>query len=75
MAGTAIGGFGWGLLVHYLPAPTHVVYVVLLAVFTVQAIGVLAILSRYLIWDNTNTPVLIGLAFLLGGLWVATKWR
>ena len=39
------------------------------------AIGVLAILSRYLIWDNTNTPVLIGLAFLLGGLWVATKWR
>ncbi len=39
------------------------------------AIGVLAILSRYLIWDNTNTPVLVGLAFLLGGLWVATKWR
>ncbi len=42
MAGTAIGGFGSGLLVQYLPAPTHVVYVVLLAVFTVQAIGVLA---------------------------------
>ena len=39
------------------------------------AIGVLAILSRYLIWDNTNTPVLVGLGFLLGGLWVATKWR
>jgi hypothetical protein len=38
-------------------------------------IGVLAILSRYLIWDNTNTPVLVGLGFLLGGLWVATKWR
>lgn len=39
------------------------------------AIGVLAILSRYVIWDNTNTPVLVGLVFLLGGLWVATKWR
>jgi hypothetical protein len=39
------------------------------------AIGVLAILSRYVIWDTTNTPVLIGLGFLLAGLWVATKWR
>ena len=39
------------------------------------AVGVLSILSRYIIWDNTNTPVLIGLAFLLSGLWVATKWR
>jgi len=38
-------------------------------------IGVLAILSRYVIWDTTNTPVLIGLGFLLAGLWVATKWR
>jgi multisubunit Na+/H+ antiporter MnhC subunit len=39
------------------------------------AIGVLFILSRYIIWDKTNTPVLIGLGFLLAGLWVATKWR
>jgi LPXTG-motif cell wall-anchored protein len=38
-------------------------------------IGVLSILSRYVIWDTTNTPVLVGLAFLLAGLWVATKWR
>ena len=42
---------------------------------TLLAIGVLAILSRYVIWDNTNTPVLVGLGFLLAGLWVATKWR
>jgi Cell division protein CrgA len=42
---------------------------------TLLAIGVLAILSRYVIWDTTNTPVLVGLAFLLAGLWVATKWR
>jgi hypothetical protein len=39
------------------------------------AVGVLAILSRYLIWQDTNIPVAIGLGFLLAGLWVATKWR
>jgi hypothetical protein len=39
------------------------------------AIGVLSILSRYIIWDTTNIPVAIGLGFLLAGLWVATKWR
>ena len=40
-------------------------------------LGVLAILSRYIIpaFNNTNTPVLIGLVLLLGGLWTATKWR
>ena len=42
---------------------------------TLLGIGVLCILSRYIIWDTTNTPVLIGLGFLLAGLWVATKWR
>jgi hypothetical protein len=42
---------------------------------TLLGIGVLAILSRYLIWQSTNMPVLVGLGFLLGGLWVATKWR
>ena len=31
------------------------------------AIGVLAILSRYVIWDTTNTPVLIGLGVPAGG--------
>jgi hypothetical protein len=42
---------------------------------TLLGIGVLCILSRYIIWDTTNTPVLVGLGFLLAGLWVATKWR
>jgi Cell division protein CrgA len=42
---------------------------------TLLGIGVLCILSRYVIWDTTNTPVLVGLGFLLGGLYVATKWR
>jgi hypothetical protein len=38
--GTAAGALGSGLLVQYLPAPTHLVYLVLLAVFAVQAAGV-----------------------------------
>jgi predicted MFS family arabinose efflux permease len=41
VTGTAAGALGSGLLVQYLPAPTHLVYLVLLAVFAVQAIGVL----------------------------------
>jgi hypothetical protein len=46
-----------------------------IVMISLLAVGVLAILSRYIIWDTTNTPVLIGLGFLLAGLWVATKWR
>ncbi len=38
-------------------------------------LGLLAILSRYVIWDDTNLPVLIGLGFMLAGLWTATKWH
>jgi hypothetical protein len=48
--------------------------VVMLALFI---IGGLAIMSRYLIWDegNSQIPLLVGLACLLGGLYTATKWR
>ena len=42
LIGTATGSVGSGLLVQYLPAPTKLVYFVLLAIFIVQAIGVLA---------------------------------
>ena len=40
-------------------------------------LGVLAIISRYLVpsFQNTNTPVLLGLLFMLGGLFTATKWK
>jgi predicted MFS family arabinose efflux permease len=41
VTGTAAGALGSGLLVQYLPAPTHLVYLVLLGVFAVQAIGVM----------------------------------
>ena len=38
-------------------------------------LGVLTIILRYIVWQDTNTPVLFGLAFLLGGLYTATKWH
>ena len=39
--GTAAGGLLAGLLVHYLPAPTLLVYFVLATVFVLQALGVI----------------------------------
>ncbi|MGV9349957.1 MFS transporter [Streptomyces spiralis] len=41
--GTASGALISGLIVQYLPAPTHLVYFVLLAVFVLQALAVLAL--------------------------------
>jgi MFS family permease len=40
MAGTATGGILSGLMVQYLPAPTHLVYLVLAGIFLLQAGGV-----------------------------------
>lgn len=40
MLGTATGGLLAGVMVQYLPAPTQLVYLVLGAIFVVQAIGV-----------------------------------
>ncbi|MGW0086282.1 MFS transporter [Streptomyces sp. NPDC003393] len=41
--GTASGALVSGLIVQYLPAPTRLVYIVLLAVFVLQALAVLAL--------------------------------
>ncbi|SOD71302.1 predicted MFS family arabinose efflux permease [Jatrophihabitans sp. GAS493] len=38
--GTALGAIGSGLLVQYLPAPLHLVYLVLFATFVLQGVGV-----------------------------------
>ena len=46
--------------------------VVMLALFVA---GGLAIMARYLIFSDSNLPLLVGLACLLGGLFLATKWR
>jgi predicted MFS family arabinose efflux permease len=40
ISGTATGALGSGLLVQYLPSPTRLVYLVLLAACLVQAVGV-----------------------------------
>jgi MFS family permease len=38
--GSALGGVGSGLLVRYLPEPTHLVYGVLIAIFLLQGLGI-----------------------------------
>lgn len=38
--GTATGALASGLIVQFLPAPTHLVYVLLIAVFALQTVGV-----------------------------------
>ena len=39
--GTALGGLLGGIMVHYLPAPTHLVYFVLAGIFVAQVVGVI----------------------------------
>jgi hypothetical protein len=39
------------------------------------AVGALAIMLRYLVFTDSNWPMIIGLVCLLGGLYTATKWR
>ena len=39
------------------------------------AVGALAIMLRYLVFADSNWPMIVGLACLLGGLYTATKWR
>jgi MFS family permease len=40
MTGTGVGALGSSLLIQYLPEPTHLVYLLLAAVFVLQALGV-----------------------------------
>ena len=46
--------------------------VLMLVLFVV---GGVAIMARYLVFPDSNWPMLVGLACLLGGLFLATKWR
>jgi len=40
-------------------------------------IGVISIVLRYLVpaWQDTNIPVMVGLVFMLTGLFTTTKWH
>jgi hypothetical protein len=42
---------------------------------TLFVVGAIAIMLRYLVFDDSNIPMIIGLVCLLGGLYTATKWR
>ncbi|HEX3567095.1 MAG TPA: MFS transporter [Acidimicrobiales bacterium] len=57
VTGTATGALLSGLLVQFLPDPTHLVYLVLLGIFIIQALGV-ALMSE------TSTPMPGALASL-----------
>jgi Cell division protein CrgA len=60
------------------PAPTKLsesppwLPVLMLVLFV---LGGVAIMLRYLVFPDSNWPMLVGLACLLGGLFTATKWR
>ena len=43
--------------------------------FTLIGLGVVSIMLRYIVpaWNYTNIPVVVGLGFMLGGLFTATK--
>ena len=45
--------------------------------FTFIGLGVISIITRYVVpsFANTNTPVLVGLLLMMAGLFTATKWR
>ena len=43
--------------------------------FILLGLGGIIILLRYLVWPDSNLPVLFGLGFLLAGLYTATKWH
>ena len=38
-------------------------------------VGALLIMLRYLVWEDSNLPMVLGMACLLGGLYTGTKWR
>jgi hypothetical protein len=45
--------------------------------FVFIGLGCVSILLRYVVpsFENTNSPVLIGLVLMMAGLFTATKWR
>lgn len=38
-------------------------------------LGMLAIMMRYIVWQDSNVPIIVGLVLMLGGLYTATKWH
>jgi len=51
--------------------PPHWIPIIMLALLVG---GSILIMLRYLAWDS-NTPIVLGLVLIMGGLFTATKWR
>ncbi len=74
MAGTAIGALIAGVFVQLLPAPTHLVYVLLLAIIIAQGVGVLLMRETASprpgalasLWPRLGVPGRARAAFLIG---------
>jgi len=79
--GTGAGGLLAGLLAHYLPAPTLLVFLVLAAVFLVQALGVVfmaetvsrragavaSLKPQFSLPEATRQPMLVAAPILVAG--------
>jgi hypothetical protein len=79
MVGSATGGVVSGFMVQFLPAPMHLVYLVMLGVFAVQAIGVVrmpetcarrpgalaSLRPRFHLPDELRAPVLLATPLLV----------
>src|SRR5467141_4945922 len=79
--GTALGAVLAGLMVHYLPAPTHLVYFILAAIFVAQVIGVVlmpesmppragalaSLRPQFSLPPATRQPILVGAPVLIAG--------
>ena len=79
ITGTASGALGSGLVVQFLPEPTHLVYLVLLGVFVLQGLGVAlmpepstpgpgalaSIRPRFAVPPQTRKPLLLAIPALV----------
>ena len=84
-SGTALGGVLAGFMVHYLPAPTHLVYFVLAAIFVPQVVGVLlmpesmpprpgamaSLRPQFSLPAATRQPILVAAPVLIAGVALA----
>ncbi|HYN32304.1 MAG TPA: cell division protein CrgA [Ilumatobacteraceae bacterium] len=52
--------------------PPHWIPIIMIVLLVA---GGLMIMARYLVFTESNIPTLIGLGFILAGLYTATKWR
>jgi hypothetical protein len=80
--GTGLGGLLAGLLAHFLPAPTVLVYLVLAAIFILQAIGVMLMAETVApragaldsLWPRFSLPIAARKPMLLAAPILIAAW-